>query len=87
MKRDYRITESDLGFKVFRDTNDGWIYRREWLQKDSYTLNQKNAKTFYHFDEARSALVIARAKWKKETPTTSTRKFEFEGIKERRSWS
>ena len=61
----------------------------ERLQKDKYTLNKNHARTFYNLDDAISNLVLARTKCLKEdtTPTTSTKKSESEGIKEKRSWS
>ena len=44
------------------------------------------AKTFFHKEDATSALVLAKMKWEK-TDTTSTKKSESEGGKEKKSWS
>lgn len=82
--RNYYIVETDLGFKVCREKKEGWV--KEWRQGNTYTLNKEFAKTYYHMNEAASGLVLAKIKWKKETPTTSTRKSESEGGKEKRSW-
>ena len=63
--------------------------RLEWLQRDSYTLNRDFARTFYHLDDAISALSVEKVKCSKgkETSTTSTKKSESEGRKEKTSWS
>ena len=82
MKREYKITKSDLGFNVFREPK--WWGIKEWLQKDSYNLNQEYAKIFYSLDDATSALMIARAKWKKETPTIFIKKSGWVDLEERK---
>lgn len=82
MKREYKITKSNLGFNVFRELKWGGI--KERLQKDSYNLNQEYAKIFYSLDDATSALMIARAKWKKETPIISIKKFGWEDLEGRK---
>ena len=89
MKREYKITKSDLGYHVYRKKEENWIMRMERLQRDSYTLNRDFARTFYHLDDALSNLQIAKAReWKeKETPITSTRKSESEEVREKTSWS
>ena len=81
--RDYKVTKSDLGFHVCRES-DG---RKEYLQKDGYTVRPDLAMIFYHLDTAVSALQIAKAKWKKEIPITSIKKSESEGHREKTSWS
>ena len=86
MRWEYKITKCDLWYNVYRKKEEGWMIRLEWLQNGTYTLNRDYAKTFYHLNDAESALVIARFRWEK-TPTTSTKKSESEGIKEKRSWS
>ena len=63
---EYKITKSDLWFNVYREKEENWIKTKEYLQNDSYTLNKQFAKTFYHLNDATSALVIARNKWKIE---------------------
>lgn len=83
---DYRIAKSEFGFNIYRENKEDWLHRKERLSNWTYTLNRDYAKTFFHEDEARSALVVARAKWKK-TPTTSTKKSESVERREKRSWS
>jgi hypothetical protein len=75
-----------LGFKIYRKKEENGIMTMEWLQKDWYTPNLENARVFYHINDAMSALVLAKIQWAKETPTTSTRKSESEGIKEKKLW-
>lgn len=83
---EYKITKSNLWYNVYRKQEKGWIMRLERLQNGTYTLNRDYAKTFYHLDDAISALIGERIKWKK-TAITSTKKSESEGVKEKRSWS
>ena len=73
---EYKITKSDLGYNVYRIKEEDWIISLEWLQKDTYTLNRNFARTFYHLNDATSALVIARKRW--EIEETSKEKSEFE---------
>ena len=87
MKREYKIVKSDLWYNVYRQKEENWIKMIEWLQKDSYTLNRWFARTFYHLNDATSALVISKARWEKETSTISTEKSECEERKEKTSWS
>lgn len=66
--------------------------KMEWLQRNGYTLNIENARTFYTINDATSALVLAKTKWDKrslgkEMNTISTRKTESEGKVEKKSWS
>lgn len=61
--REYFITKSDLWYHVFRKKTENDLETVEWLQKDTYTLNRKFARVFYHLDDAKGALVIARMKW------------------------
>ena len=86
-KREYKITKSDLGYNVYRRKEEDWLIYLEWLQRGTYTLNRKFARTFYNLDDAISNLVIARSRWEKETPTTSIKKSESEGRREKTSWS
>lgn len=85
--REYNITKSDLGYHICRVKEENWIEMKEWLQNNAWSKNAEFAKTFYHLSDATSALVLARIRWRKETPTTSARKSELEGIKEKKSWS
>ncbi len=81
--REYKIIKSDLWYQVYRED---WEIR-ERLQRESYTSNRNFARVFYHLDNALSALQIAKAKWKKEIPITSTKKSGSEEIREKISWS
>ena len=84
--REYRITKSDLWYQIYRKKEEeNWIIRMERLQRDTYTLNRDFARTFYHLNDATSALVIARIQWKK-TPTTSIKKSGLVEGKEKKSW-
>lgn len=73
---EYKITKSDLGYNVYRTKEEDWIISLEWLQKDTYTLNRNFARTFYHINDATSALVIARKIWKIEETSKEKSKFE-----------
>lgn len=84
MKREYKITKSDLGYNVYRKKEEGWIISMERLQRDTYTLNRDFARTFYNLDDAISALTIAKAKWEKETPTISIKKSGWVDLEERK---
>lgn len=80
--RVYKITKSDLWYNVYRKKElENWTMRLERLQDNTYTLNRTFAKTFYHLNDATSALVVARAKW--ETLTTSTEKSGTEEQREK----
>lgn len=84
---EYKITRCNLWYNVYRKQEEDWLIRLEWLQRDTYTLNKDFARTFYHLDDAISALIKARIIWKKETSTTSEEKSGSEGGKEKTSWS
>ena len=64
--REYKITKSDLWYNVFREKEEDWYKTKEYLQNNTYTHNKQFAKTFYHLDDAKGALVIARNKWRIE---------------------
>lgn len=85
--RKYYITEWNLGYHVFRVDSEDEFGDREYLQNDTYTPHRQHARTFYNLDSAISALIISKCRWKKETSTTSTKKSESEGRKEKTSWS
>ena len=90
MKREYKIGKTDLWYNVYRRKEENWLLRVEWLQNWTYTLNRGFAKTFYHFDDATSALVIAKTrdtKWLEETDTTSEKKSDSEDKVEKQSRS
>lgn len=87
-EREYKITKGNMWYHIYRkkEEKDWKIIRMEWLQNNSYTLNRDFAKTFYHLNDATSALVIARTKWD-AIDTTSIKKSESEEPKEKTSWS
>lgn len=89
MDWEYKITKSNLWYNVFREKDEDWILRIEWLQIDTYTLCKNFARTFYHLQDAESALVIERIKWRKgkQTPTILTKKSESGKRREKISWS
>lgn len=90
MRREYKITKGDLGYHVYRiDKREDWTMRLEWLQRNTYTPHKEFARTFYHLDDAVSALSVEKMKCLKgkETPTISTKKSESEERKEKTSWS
>lgn len=87
MKREYKITKSDLGYHVYRRKEENWMIRLEWLQRDHYTLNRDFARTFYHLDDAISNLQIARAKWDTIGQKSQQEKKESKAKSEKTSWS
>lgn len=88
MDWEYKITNSSLWYNVYRRKEEDWRLIIEWLQKDTYTLNRDFARTFYHIQDAESALVVERARWRKGiTSTTSIKESESEEHKEKTSWS
>ena len=83
---DYKITRSNLWFNIYRKEElKNWMIKMEWLCNNWYSLNRDFAKTFYHYDDAVSGLVIARVRWdnlwkQEEKPETETKV-------EKQSWS
>lgn len=86
MKREYKITKSDLWYKIFREKEEDWIKEVERLQNNSYTLNRDHAKLFVNLDNAISNLVIARRKWD-TIGIISNEKEELLDTKEKQLWS
>lgn len=82
---EYYITRWDLWYHIFREKEEDWIKKKERYQWNSYTPFKNFAKTFFHLNEATSALVLVRARWKR-TPTTSIKKSGLVDGKEKRSW-
>ena len=65
--REYRITKGSLWYHVYRKKElEDWTMRMERLQRDAYTLNKDFARTFYHLDDAVSALTVAKCRWDKD---------------------
>jgi len=85
--REYKIAKTGLGYKIYRKREENGIMNMEWLQRDTYTPDIEYAKVFYHMNDAISALVLAKIRWAKETPTISIRKSESEERREKTSWS
>lgn len=89
--REYKIANSNLGYKIYRKKEENGIMNMEWLHKDWYCLNIEDAKVFYNVNDAMSSLVLERIKCQKGTPqktsTTSTRKSESEEKREKKSWA
>lgn len=87
-KRYYYIIGCDLGYQIYRyRENVDWTENMERLQKNSYTLNKDHAKIFYHSDDAKAALVLAKIRWDKRTSTTSIKKSGIEEESEKKLWS
>jgi len=66
--REYRIIRSDLWWNIYRKKQIGRLMMLQYLNwKNLWTPNKSYAKTFYHREDAVSALVIIRKKdeWKK----------------------
>lgn len=65
---EYRIIKSDLGYNIYRKREKDWmisVWFLNWNMRR--TLNRNYAKTFYHREDALSALVIMKTKDGKET--------------------
>ena len=67
--RQYKIFRTDLGFWIYKKLErENWtisIWFLDW--KDKWVLNRDYARTFYHREDAASALVIMKHKDAKET--------------------
>lgn len=80
--RQYRIENSDLWFKIFRQKSEDWpkfYYDVKWNRNE----NKTRAKLFFHRDDAASALVVIRRKWDKIEETSNTPEEKVE----KQSWS
>ena len=63
--REYKITKSDLWYNIYRRKEEDGFISIEFLSgRGRRVLNKENAKTFYHKDDALSALVIEKTKWR-----------------------
>ena len=80
--RDYKIENSDLWYKIFRQ-NEDWQKEYYSVRKDWDKSNY--ARLFFHRADAESALVIIRTKWRKEG-TEETSSTQVEDV-EKQSWS
>ena len=80
--REYKIENSDLWYKIFRQ-NEDWQKEYYSVRKDWDKSNY--ARLFFHRADAESALVIIRTKWRKEG-TEETSDTPEEDV-EKQSWS
>lgn len=86
--RKYRIIRCDLWYNIYKklkidNPTSMWFL---W-PNNRRILNKNHAKVFYNQWDAESALTLIKIKDKWGTPTTSTKKFEYEEKREKRSWS
>ena len=66
--REYKIFKTDLGFWIYKKREKDWLISMRFLDwKDKWTLRRDFARTFYHREDAVSALVTIKAKDGKET--------------------
>ena len=89
-ERQYRIIKTDVWYSLYKKLEkNGYISLWFLWAENKWVLNKDYAKVFYHREDAESALILIKIKdrWEEETPTTSTRKSESEGRKEKKSWS
>ena len=59
--REYKIYKNDLGFGIYKKKTEGkfiQIWFLDW--KDKWCLNKDWARTFYHRDDALSALAVMK---------------------------
>ena len=88
--RQYRIIKSDLWYNIYKKLEkNGYISLRFLWAWNKWVLNKSHAKTFYHREDAESALILSKIKdkWEEETHTTSIKKSESEEEGEKKSWS
>ena len=91
---EYRIVTSTLGFNIYRKKQLEWkMFNMEWLGANLKWINDKDfAKTFYHREDAMSALVIIRKrKWELTTEQSEGEKWLSTGEQkekaEKQCWS
>jgi hypothetical protein len=66
--RKYKIFKTDLGYWIYKKREKDWFISMRFLDwKDKWTLNKDCARTFYHREDAVSALVLIKTKDGKET--------------------
>lgn len=66
--REYKIIKSDLGWNIYKKQEKDWklsIWFLGW--GDKWTLRKDYARTFYHREDAVSALVVMKKKDEKNT--------------------
>ena len=83
--RDYKIENSDLWYKIFRQKEEDWPKEYYSVRKDWDSKNY--ARIFFHRVDAESALTVLRIKWRKaEEWTEETSSTQGEDV-EKQSWS
>lgn len=66
--REYKIVKSNLGRQIYKKKeHDGFIQMWFLCPHDKWWLNKDYARTFYHREDALSALVIMKTKDGKDT--------------------
>lgn len=61
--REYKIYKTDLGWGIYKKLEKNWFIQMWFLHpQDKRWLNKDSAKTFYHREDAVSALIIMRRK-------------------------
>ena len=65
---EYKIIKSDLGFNIYRKKEENGMISVWFLNwNGKWTLNKSYAKTFYHKEDALSALTLMKVKDGKDT--------------------
>ena len=66
--REYKITKSDLGWNIYKKKEEGWFISVRFLNWQwKWTLRKEFARTFYHREDAISALAVMKIKDGKES--------------------
>ena len=93
-EREYKIVTSTLGFNIYRKKQLEWkMFNMEWLGANLKWIKDKDfAKTFYHREDAVSALVIIKKKkWELTTEQLEEEKWlsigEQKEKAEKQCWS
>lgn len=75
----YKITNSDLGYRIYRERDwEKQYYDVKW----GWNTNKTYAKIFFHRSDAESGLVVIRRKWDRIEETSKE-----EEKAEKQSWS
>jgi hypothetical protein len=73
--REYKIAKTGLWYKIYRVRyNESWTMDMEWLKNNWYIHDIDWATIFYSINDATSALIISKAKWKKELTESVSKK-------------
>lgn len=64
---EYKIYKTDLGYGIYKKREKNWIIQLWFLcAENKRKLDKRSARTFYHKEDAESALVIIKTKDKKD---------------------